>query len=105
MALPQQPAEGPADGRSRTPRGDAVESRNRILAAAAELAGDRRVSMAEIAAAAGVARATVYRHFATKAALLDALAHAGEADPVPEGTAVPASGLVPLAPRPPGRLG
>jgi AcrR family transcriptional regulator len=41
-------------------RADALASRERILGAARALAGDRRVSMAEIAAAAGVGRSTLY---------------------------------------------
>ena len=58
-------------------RADALVSRERILDAAATLAGDRRVSMAHIAAAAGVGRSTVYRHFPTRDALEQALEKRG----------------------------
>jgi serine phosphatase RsbU (regulator of sigma subunit) len=63
-------------------RVDAVASRERILEAATALVGDRRVSMVEIAAAAGVGRSTLYRHFPTRQALEDALGDlAAEAAP------------------------
>jgi AcrR family transcriptional regulator len=59
-------------------RKDAVRSRRAILDAARELyRDDTEASFAEIADAAGVGQATVYRHFADRRALLAALA--GEA--------------------------
>src|SRR4051812_23616178 len=77
-------------------RADAIESRQRILTAAAQLQGDRRTSMAEIAAAAGVGRSTLYRHFPARASLTAALAEADGRDPV---------GAQPLPYQAPGALG
>ncbi len=54
-------------------RPDALASRQRILEAATALMGDRRVTMSEIAAAAGVGRSTLYRHFPTRGTLDQAL--------------------------------
>lgn len=54
-------------------RVDAMASRERILEAASALAGDRRMSMIEVAAAAGVGRSTLYRHFPSRQALEGAL--------------------------------
>ncbi len=65
-------------------RADAVASRERILEAATALVGDRRVSMVEIAAAAGVGRSTLYRHFPTRQALEDALQDRAAQPPVAE---------------------
>lgn len=73
-------------------RADAIASRERILSAARALDSDRRLSMTELAAAAGVGRSTLYRHFPTREALLSALV---DAQPVVE--------QLPF--KPPGRLG
>ncbi|MDQ6817320.1 MAG: SpoIIE family protein phosphatase, partial [Actinomycetota bacterium] len=57
----------------RPSRADALASRQRIVEAASALAGDRRVTMGELAAAAGVGRSTLYRHFASRQAVDEAL--------------------------------
>jgi AcrR family transcriptional regulator len=55
-------------------RADAERSIARILDAAIEaLAGDQEASMADIARGAGVVRATIYVHFPTREALIDAV--------------------------------
>ena len=81
-------------------RSDAIASRERILEAAAALAGDRRMSMVEVAAAAGVGRSTLYRHFPSRQALEQALRHHRQ-----EGDATPSGRIATLAYQPPGRLG
>jgi TetR/AcrR family transcriptional regulator, mexCD-oprJ operon repressor len=59
---------------ARKRRADAERSINAIIEAALEaLAVDPDVSMAEIARRAGVVRATIYMHFPTREALLDAV--------------------------------
>jgi len=70
---PDSESSGADRGADAPVRADAIASRQRILEAARTLVGDRRVSMVEIAAAARVGRSTLYRHFATRQALEDAL--------------------------------
>jgi TetR/AcrR family transcriptional repressor of mexCD-oprJ operon len=55
-------------------RADAARNVQRIVEVAARLLGeDPSVGMADVAAAAGVSRATVYRHFPTREALILAI--------------------------------
>src|SRR4051794_24762456 len=97
--MDQPPLERPS-------RTDALMSRERILAAAAQLEGDRRTSMAEIAAAAGVGRSTLYRHFPTRASLTAAVELHDGPDPVGEQqTPSPGSAPAVLPHQAPGALG
>ncbi|MEV5721429.1 TetR/AcrR family transcriptional regulator [Amycolatopsis mediterranei] len=63
--------------RRREPRRDAVDNRNRVLAAAAVAVRREGIAvpMATIAADAGVGVGTVYRHYSSRDALLGALTH------------------------------
>jgi len=71
-----EPIALPVVGIAPPERADAARNRRRILAAAEELFAQRgvgSVTMAEIAAAADVGKATVFRRFGDKATLLDEL--------------------------------
>ncbi|HEX6311438.1 MAG TPA: TetR family transcriptional regulator [Acidimicrobiia bacterium] len=61
--------------RARAPRADALRNREAVLVAARRVlaAGGLDAPVDDVAAAAGVGVATVYRHFPTKTALVDAV--------------------------------
>ena len=70
MAHPPDP---PHANTRRRRRSDAEENAERVLAAAADLLqSDPEASLEEIAAAAGVSRVTVYRHFGSRSEVVAA---------------------------------
>jgi len=71
-----EPVDLPVVGSAPPERADAARNRRRILAAAERLFAERgvgNVTMGEVAAEAGVGKATVFRRFGDKATLLDEL--------------------------------
>jgi serine phosphatase RsbU (regulator of sigma subunit) len=92
----------PAEREHALTRADALASRERILDAAAALAGDRRISMVEVAAAAGVGRSTLYRHFPSRRALEQALEERSLEQLAEE---PPTAKVTTMSYRPPGQLG
>jgi AcrR family transcriptional regulator len=84
------------DAPTRRRRSDARRSIDAILAAARTVLGERPdAGMADVAAAAGVTRQTVYAHFASRDALIAALIEAAGVETV---AAIDAAGLDTMAP-------
>ena len=81
-------------------RADAVASRERILDSGEALTAEGRFSMSEVAAAAGVGRATLYRHFPSRVALQRAIEQRGR-----RAATAPSAAVVPLGYQRAGRLG
>ncbi len=102
---PEHHAGQPSESGPARRRADALASRERILEAAQTLVGDRRTTMAEIAAAASVGRSTLYRHFPTREDLSAALAQEAEREAGAATEAQPSRRIAPLPYQAPGRLG
>ena len=99
----ESPFDSSAEG-ERATRIDARASREAILSVAADaVAGDRRISMVELAAAAGVGRSTLYRHFPSRSALDEALERRVQGSSSDQRT--PTGRLATLPYIAPGRLG
>jgi serine phosphatase RsbU (regulator of sigma subunit) len=103
MSEPERRREADAAESEGALRADALASRERILDAAAALAGDRRMSMVEVAAAAGVGRSTLYRHFPSRQALEQALQERRSEALAPP--AAPSGRIATMPFRAPGQLG
>ncbi|QKW54363.1 helix-turn-helix transcriptional regulator [Streptomyces buecherae] len=90
MALGSGSVSTPSPPRRRKPRADAERNRARVLAAARALftARGQDVQMPEVARAAGVGIGTVYRHFPSRAALIEAAGEARHDDIVEFGRTV-----------------
>src|SRR3954452_19263964 len=90
-------------GRRRRRRSDSALNRTKLVEAARDLlARDPEAEMGQIAAAAGVARSTAYRHFATREAIVEAVRKQvrDDAESNEEEHLRPAGQLAHLAPTP-----
>jgi|GEM_PF-1531899 len=92
-----RPPEAEGKGKRASPRADSQSNRERILNAAKRLFDQSpTATIADVAAATGVSRSTIYRHFSGRSQLVQALGERGG----PVGASEPLEGLLP-----PGELG